>query len=76
MESKDYDGKADIWSVGCIFYEMLVGVYPFKGTNELDLLSNIKTKQLMVPKEIGVSKPSIDVLIKVTCHIKLNFQLN
>lgn len=57
--------------MGCIFFEMLVGVYPFRGTNELDLLNNIRTKQLMVPKEVGVSKPSIDVLIKVLHFINI-----
>lgn len=66
LESRDYDGKADIWSVGCILYEMLVGVYPFKGMNEADLLNNIKTKELTIPKDVEVSKPSIDVLIKVS----------
>jgi serine/threonine protein kinase len=28
---KDYDEKADIWSLGCVFYEMLVGSTPYKG---------------------------------------------
>ena len=25
LECREYDAKADIWSVGCVFYEMLVG---------------------------------------------------
>src|SRR4051794_16890442 len=72
LESKDYDGKADIWSVGCIFYEMLVGVYPFRGVNEADLLNNIKTKELTLPKDLDVSKNSVDVLIKVYCKMHVN----
>ena len=65
LESREYDAKADIWSVGCVFYEMLVGTSPFKGTNEVDLLNNIKTKELSIPKNIEVSKVSIEILIKV-----------
>ena len=65
LESRDYDGKADVWSVGCIFYEMLVGTSPFKGTSEPDLLMNIKTKELNVPKDVILSKVSIEILIKV-----------
>ena len=29
-----YDDKIDIWSVGCIFAEMILGVTPFKGDKE------------------------------------------
>lgn len=65
LESKDYDGKADIWSVGCIFYEMLVGTSPFKGANEGDLLMNIKTKELNVPNDVVLSEVSLQILIKV-----------
>lgn len=64
LEAKEYDGKADIWSVGCIFYEMLIGQGPFKGSkSEADLLNNIRTKELTVPKNI--SEASVSLLIKV-----------
>lgn len=63
---REYDAKADVWSLGCIFYEMLVGTCPFKGSNEADLLHNIKTKDLSIPKEVEISKLSVDLLAKVS----------
>jgi hypothetical protein len=44
---------------------MLVGTCPFKGTNEADLLNNIRTLSLKIPSGIEVSKASIGILIKV-----------
>lgn len=44
---------------------MLVGTSPFKGANEGDLLMNIKTKELNVPKDVSLSKVSVEILIKV-----------
>ena len=45
---------------------MLVGTCPFKGSNEADLLHNIKTKDLSIPKEVEISKLSVDLLAKVS----------
>ena len=70
MECREYNGKADIWSVGCIFYEMLVGISPFQGTNETDLLRNIKTKELSVPKHIVTTNVSIEILVKVSPRVR------
>lgn len=66
LEAKEYDGKADLWSIGCIFFEMLVGTCPFKGMNEADLLNNIRTKSLRIPGSIEIAKLSFDILGKVS----------
>jgi hypothetical protein len=44
---------------------MLVGTCPFKGTNETDLLFNIRSQSLKLPGSISVSKGSISILAKV-----------
>ena len=39
--NEEYDEKVDIWSVGCIFFELLSRKVPFKGDNELEIVNNI-----------------------------------
>jgi len=34
LGASTYDHKIDIWSVGCIFAEILLGTTPFKGDSE------------------------------------------
>ncbi len=36
-----YNNKIDIWSIGCVFAELIIGQPLFKGTNELSTLSKI-----------------------------------
>ncbi|EPR58827.1 ULK kinase [Toxoplasma gondii GT1] len=42
LQHQYYDAKADLWSVGAIFFEMLHGRPPFSGQNPLQLLKNIE----------------------------------
>lgn len=42
-----YSPKCDIWSVGLVFYELLFGYLPWKGTTTEQLLENILTKVLL-----------------------------
>jgi hypothetical protein len=65
FEMQEYDAKADLWSVGCIYYEMLVGCPPFKGLNPKELFQNIKTKPLTIPPDIAVSMESLSILKKL-----------
>jgi len=37
LKGLSYTDKADLWSLGIIFYEMLTGVTPFKGRNRIEL---------------------------------------
>ena len=64
---QEYDAKADLWSVGCIFYEMLVGVPPFRGSNPRELYHNIKSKPLTVPTDVRMSQEALVILQRVRC---------
>jgi serine/threonine protein kinase len=37
----NYDNKIDIWSLGCIFVEIISKKVPFNGKNDFEILNNI-----------------------------------
>lgn len=41
-QERAYGRKADIWSVGVVFYQLIYGEYPFKGFSDHDILLSIK----------------------------------
>lgn len=36
LDAKAYDRKADIWSVGVLYYQMIFGEYPYFGISVTD----------------------------------------
>jgi len=62
LEGRKYDAKADLWSVGAILFEMVVGRPPYGGSNPHELLRNINRKSLVVPEEIDLSEDCLLVL--------------
>lgn len=42
LRYEKYDAKADLWSVGAVLYEMVVGRPPFRATNHVELLRKIE----------------------------------
>jgi len=62
IEGKAYDYKADVWSLGCVFYELLTGFTPFTGTDVESLKQNLKDGNWALPKTIKLSLEGLDFL--------------
>ncbi|WIA08763.1 hypothetical protein OEZ85_008186 [Tetradesmus obliquus] len=53
LQFHKYDAKADLWSIGTILYELLVGKPPFTGANHMQLLRNIERGEARLPEAVG-----------------------
>ena len=53
LSYQKYDAKADLWSVGSILYELLVGRTPFTGMNPMQLLRNIERQDAKIPSKVA-----------------------
>lgn len=63
-----YTSKADLWSIGVCFYQMLFGKTPFDAKNYNDLKVLVKTKSgknLKFPPNYPVSPECKDILIRL-----------
>ncbi|CAD8069354.1 unnamed protein product [Paramecium sonneborni] len=64
LNSQEYDNKADIWSIGTCFYELLFGKSPFTAINMVELLKNIQTKQFVINRKVNNISPIAEDLLK------------
>lgn len=57
LRYEKYDAKADLWSVGTVLYEMVVGKPPFRASNHVELLRKIEKGEdrIKFPEDIEVS---------------------
>ena len=65
MNKNKYDYKSDLWSVGVIFYEMLFGKTPFVAKNIFDLIKQINSSEVKIPKDISITPECEDLLFKL-----------
>ena len=55
------DGRTDIYSLGCIFYEMLTGYKPYKSNSVIDIVIQHKTSPVpQLPATLSEYQPLLD----------------
>lgn len=58
-----HDNKSDIWMLGCLFYELIVGKHPYSGETYLDFIIKMKQGKYNIPSNT-FSVQSLDLLTK------------
>ena len=56
MEKKDYDLSVDIWCLGILTYELLIGKVPYEGDKHTVVMSKINNVNLFY--NIGINTVS------------------
>ena len=66
-DDRPYDYKCDLWSLGCIIYELCTTLPPFRGTNFKELYNNIKSgKYNPISKEYSQDLKKIINMMLIT----------
>ena len=57
VEGKSVDARCDLFSLGCVMYEMATGAQPFTGENSMAVLMAVATKHPKPPRELNPELP-------------------
>jgi serine/threonine protein kinase len=64
--------SGDIWSLGCIIYQMLVGNVPFKAPHDYQTFQLILERKMTFPSDMDpVGKDLVDKLLQVDVNERL-----
>jgi len=65
MKQRKYNNKSDLWSVGIILYEMLVGYPPYRAKNLVSLLKAIDKNKIQFPPNLSISLECSNLLLSL-----------
>ena len=65
LKKKGYSQEIDWWSVGVIFYEMLVGYAPFCAEDNQEVFNRIINIYFQIPDDVKLSKEAKDLINKM-----------
>ena len=72
-EPKGYDEKVDIWSLGTLCYEMLIGKATFEANNMTDLMKKIEKGEYTLPTTLSKEVVSfLNAMLQYDAKIRLN----
>lgn len=65
IKCNEYSIKTDLWSIGVVFYEMLIGRLPYKAKTHIELINKIESEPVYIPMNISISNECKDLLFKL-----------
>ncbi len=70
--NKEIDGRSDLWALGVIAFECLVGTRPFESEGLGDLVLQICIREIPEPSKVYAVPAGFDAWFKLACARELN----